>query len=163
MQLPELAGAVVAASAFVAAVAALWRWSKLGELLRGTRLFLADWFGEPARPGREALPSFPQRMANVEERTAALNHDLRGELTSRLTLLAYSVDRLHEHSLSTNERLAALDARVSDHRLRNDQQQQLLQQAVDRNALRLDEVAQRSHRVRQSDPPGFAVPPSTED
>lgn len=142
----ELAAGSAALGVFVLAVAATWRSMGLGSLLRGTRLFLLDWFGEPARPGVEARPSFPERMADVErrvatvdERTGQLNHEMRGELTSRLTMLAFTVDQLHVHSTGTTDRLQALDARVSDHRRRNDEQIRLLADAVARvEARQLD-------------------------
>lgn len=28
--------------------------------------FFDDWFGQPERPGREAVPGFPERLSNVE-------------------------------------------------------------------------------------------------
>lgn len=152
-----LAASSGAVLAFLAAVAAAWRSMGLGSLLRGTRLFLLDWFGEPARPGVDARPSFPERMAEVEanarrvdQRTSELNHEMRGELTSRLTLLAFTVDQLHQHTTATTDRLSALDTRVSDHRRRNDEQIELLRQAVERVELR-QLAAYLEH------------PPSTED
>lgn len=154
-------GAVVV---FLAAVVASWRLMGLGSLLKGTRLFLLDWFGEPPRPGVPARPSFPERMAEVEqqarrvdERTSQLNHEMRGELTSRLTMLAFTVDQLHVHTTGATDRLAQLDtrltdldARVSDHRRRNDEQVTLLREAVGRVEQRQLDVA-------------LALQPSTED
>lgn len=145
---------VLAAAAFITAGGVLWRVSHLAELIRGTRLFLLDWNGEPARPGAQARPSVLERIERVEGRTSSLNHDLRGELTSRLTLLAYSVDRLHEHTTSTADTLARLDERISDHRRRNEDQIALLREAVARNETALTDLQSRAQRVRGSDPQG---------
>lgn len=161
MNLTELAAAAAGLAAFVASVTALWRWSKLGELIRGTRLFLADWFGEPERPGRPGLPSFPTRMARVEERAACLAQKLGDDVATKLTALAYTVDRVHDQGATQAERLAQLDARVSDHRRRNEEQVALLREAVAHNAATLDEVRRRGAMRRAGDPPGVD-PLSTE-
>lgn len=162
MAVQELAAAVGAVAVFVGAVVSLWRWSKLGELVKGIRLFLADWFGEPERPGRPELPSFPARMARVEDRAACLAQKLGDDVTAKLTALAYTVDRVHDQGSTSAERLAQLDARVSDHRRRNDEQVALLREAVARNAAALDDVKRRGEQRRAGDPPGVD-PLSTED
>lgn len=133
---------LLSAAAVATALGVLWRFLHLSEILRGVRLFLLDWLGQPARPGAEAVPSFPERMAQVEQRTADLAHDFRGELTSRLTLLAYTVDRTHEQIATNTEHLTRLeahqetaDARITDHRRRNDEQIGLLREAVARLEL----------------------------
>lgn len=149
----QTAQTILAAAGLVTALGVLWRALHLGELTRGTRLFLLDWFGEPARDGREAVPSFPARIAAVERRTADLAHDFRGELSSRLTLLAYTVDRVHDATTSNAERLTLLDERVSDHRRRNDEQVRLLREAIARTEAQLTEVRRRGEQRRASDPP----------
>lgn len=151
---------LLSAAAVATAVGVLWRFLHLTEILRGTRLFLLDWLGQPARPGAEAVPSFPERMAQVEKRTADLSHDFRGELTSRLTLLAYTVDRTHEQLSATTEHLARLevhqelvDQRITDHRRRNDEQIALLREAVARVELAQAALPRRHTDDRPGDSP----------
>lgn len=126
-----LAGAG-ALTVFLGAVAAAWRTLSLGPLLKGTRLFLLDWFGEPARPGVDARPSFPERMATVESRTKALNHDLRDDLGGRLALLTEMVEASSHASKQVAEELKEVNGRVTEHRRRNDDQIRLLREAVAR-------------------------------
>jgi hypothetical protein len=145
----QAAQLIAAAAALVTALGVLWRWAHVGELLGGVftlaklaqlqRSFLVDWNGEPARPGVEARPSFPERMTSVEDkaelvdrRTAELNHELRGELVSRLVLLHDGQERLHDHNSEHAAALARLDARVTDHRRRNELQVEQLRVEVDR-------------------------------
>lgn len=145
----DLGAGLGAVAVFLAAVVASWRLMGLGSLLKGTRLFLLDWFGEPPRPGVPARPSFPDRMAEVEQQARRVDE--------RLTLLAFTVDQLHVHTTGATDRLAQLDsrltdldARVSDHRRRNDEQVTLLREAVGRVEQRQLDVA-------------LALQPSTED
>lgn len=147
--MPDAFQALLAAAAVVTALGVLWRWLHMGELLRGTRLFLLDWFGQPERPGAEAVPGFPERMSSVEKRTADLADDFRGELTTRLTQLAFTVDRTHDHLTTTANDVQRLDARVSDHRRRNDEQIQLLREAITRTEQQVHEIrdAQRKRRA----------------
>lgn len=130
---------VLAAAAFLTACGVLVRALHLDETLKGTRNFLVDWQGEPARPGVEARPSFPERMASVEQqaalvdrRTAELNHELRGELISRLVLLHEGQDKLHVTADRNADAIARLDDRVTDHRRRNEQQVENLRADLDR-------------------------------
>lgn len=147
-----LSQVLLSAAAAATAVGVLWRFLHLGEVLRGTRLFLVDWFGQPERPGAAAVPGFPERMATVESRTADLAHDFRGDLTSRLTLLAYTVDQLHIHSTDARDYMVRLDERVTDHRRRNEEAIRLLSEAVARQEERLEEVRKRGQQHRATDP-----------
>lgn len=104
-----LVGEVIAGVAGVlAALTFIWRWLGLAGLVAFLKRFSKDWEGEQARPGFAGRPSFPERMTaneqrdedmaerveKIERRTAALNHDLRGEMTSRLTLLGEQMEEL---------------------------------------------------------------------
>lgn len=148
---------LLTAAGVATALGVLWRFLHLGELITGTRLFLLDWLGQPERPGAPAVPGFPARMAKVEARTADLAHDFRGELTSRLTLLAYTVDATHERLGITQEHLTRLDTRVTDHRRRNDEQIQLLRSAVARTELQVQEL--RNAQLRRTDDHPPEAPP----
>lgn len=57
-----------AATAIIALVVAIGR--PIRRLWRRVDAFLSDWNGEPARPGRESIPSMPERMQSVETRLA---------------------------------------------------------------------------------------------
>lgn len=128
---------VLVVAAVVAALGVISRFLHLPELLKGTRLFLHDWLGEPARDGVEARLSFPARMAKVEQRTEALHHNLSVELNSRMDLVANSLDgiqgRADENKTSLDrleERLNGVDQRITDHRRRNDETIAALQTAI---------------------------------
>lgn len=159
-----LAQQLLAAAAVVTALGVLWRTSRpLRELVKGTRLFLVDWFGTPERPGVDAVAGFPERMARVERRTADLAHDFRGELTSRLTLLAFTVDKMHDQLHSNGDTVRLLSSRVDDHRRRNEAAVDALRAALAEQQARLDEIRNRSYRVRHTDPSQHDAGLSTED
>jgi hypothetical protein len=114
----------------------LSRFLHIGQTAKHLRLFLLDWLGEPERPGVEARPSFPERMAKVEK---TLQHDFATETTSRLMLIGETVDRAaimtteNSYALSRVDfRLNGLDQRISDHRRRNEEQIESLRAEVER-------------------------------
>lgn len=92
-----LAQQILLAAAVLGALAAIGKWLHLWDAINAlrnlaalstlTREFLADWRGEPARDGYEGRLSFPARMAQVEQRTASLNHDFRDDIGGRLALV----------------------------------------------------------------------------
>lgn len=153
----SISSAILAAAALVGALTALWKFLHLGELLRDTRRlaklaqlqesFLEDWNGAPARPGQDARPGSMQRIATVEKRTEDINHLFRGEVTSRLTLIAENVEQLkakgdmNGQALNRLEgRVDSVDKRISDHRRRNEEQIEHLRSEVER---RMHDAAQR--------------------
>lgn len=95
---------IIGAASVVAAFGILSKFFGIGEMWTGTRNFLKDWNGEPARPGFAGRPSFPERMTaqeqqaeKIEKRTADLNHDMRGEIASRLILLEDATKQLRRN------------------------------------------------------------------
>jgi hypothetical protein len=122
----------------------LSRFLHIGQTAKHLRLFLLDWLGEPERPGVEARPSFPERMAKVERRTETLQHDFATETTSRLMLIGETVDRAavitdenHNALSRVDFRLNGIDQRINDHRRRNDEQIESLRLEVERRVTLL--------------------------
>lgn len=146
-----LVGGVVGAAALTAALSALWRFFHLGEMRKGIADFLADWGGAPARPGVKAVPSFPERMAVVEERTFQLDrnggqsladavHDTRrdiGTVSEAVEDIRAKAEANADALAAIDRRVIGLDERVSDHRRRNDKQIELLREEI---RLRLDDA-----------------------
>lgn len=128
------------AAAAAGALGVLWRSLKpFRELLRRVRLFLIDWLGTPARPGVAAVPSFPERMGEVESATVAV--------AQALADLAGSVSQLHTAQEHAAEAFVQLDNRVTDHRNRNEKQAELLQAALQE---RLDRLQLQNDAYRAS-------------
>lgn len=137
---------VVVVATVTTALGVLVRQLKLAQLLTETRTFLRDWLGTPDRDGVSGVPSFPARMAAVEHGAEQLREQLRDTLDARLTALAFTVDATHQAAVSNAERMAVLDARVTDHRRRNDEQVGLLREAVaELRAAQLVEVEHHRH------------------
>ncbi|MDX3237193.1 hypothetical protein PV392_16245 [Streptomyces sp. ME03-5709C] len=68
-------GAVAAALAGIGALA--WRVVRWAVLLgRRTNQFIDDFYGEEARPGVPARPGLMERMSGMEERLAAVYHEV---------------------------------------------------------------------------------------
>lgn len=135
-----IGGGIVGAAVFVSALAVLYRSFRIGELRKGTRDFLRDWAGDPSRPGVDAVPSFPERMAAIEKRTMQLERNSGKSLADTVHNVARDVKHLDEgvNDLrnkakdsgdaiqSVDQRIGSLDERVSDHRRRNDLQAEQL-------------------------------------
>lgn len=92
---------VVGVAAVCTALTAIAHFTHAAEVLSGIRKiarlahlqesFFLDWNGEPGRDGVDARPSFPARMARVEQRIS--DHRERNEQT--ITALQQAVDELH--------------------------------------------------------------------
>ena len=69
----------------------------LRHTLADVREFLADWRGEPARPGRPASPGVPERLAGIEGRVGEVERELRTNGGSTLRdAVAANTARLRE-------------------------------------------------------------------
>lgn len=134
--------AALAAAAVIAGWVRSSKWAKSRATTHGhLQLFLLDWLGETPRPGFEGRPSFPERMGRVERRTEVLQHDFATEMVSRLTLIGDTVDEIKTQSSETTSAVARLDfrvngidARILDHKRRNEEQSDLLRQDLERRA-----------------------------
>lgn len=108
----EWVGLVAALFGLLAGIAAAWL--KLGAVVwDGIKLALAffrEWNGEPARPGHEAVPSVPEQLATLDQRTR----------------------RIELATTSNDDKLSRLDARVTDHRRRNELQISALRTEIER-------------------------------
>lgn len=113
---------ILAAAGVVAALGVLWRSTRgLRRLVRRVVLFLEDWNGEPARPGRAEVPSVPARLTALEQALQALP-----ELAELVRQLRVAVSDNAQRVDVASERLTHLDSRVLDHRRRNEEQVRLL-------------------------------------
>ncbi len=66
-----------AAVGIAGAAALLWRATRgLRRLGRRVDEFIDDWSGEAARPGVPARPGVMARLATIEQRAAAIEHEL---------------------------------------------------------------------------------------
>lgn len=98
-------GRIITLAAVCTALTVIAHFTHAGEVLAGIRKlsrlahlqesFLEDWNGEPARPGVVERPSFPARMARVEQRIT--DHRERNEQTIRA--LQEAVDSLAQDRL----------------------------------------------------------------
>jgi hypothetical protein len=75
------------------------------ERNRKTDLLLQDWSGSPARPGFNAVPSFPERMASIESHLAVIDHEMRFNSGSSIK------DAVHR----TDKAVAVLQTKFDEH------------------------------------------------
>lgn len=54
----------------------------LRRLARQNDEFREDWYGQPARPGRDRVPGVPERLSNIEHQQTS-NGDGLAHLTTR--------------------------------------------------------------------------------
>ncbi len=135
----QIAAWLSGALALGGSVVAAWKYLHIGQLLHSIRMFLEDWNGEEARPGRERIPSFPERMAGLEQRTKQLEgnggshlaDDIR-KTAADVVEVAQGVTELRHRAQSNRDAIDRLDQRISDHRRRNEQQVEHLKEEVDR-------------------------------
>lgn len=70
----QWAGALTIVAGALAALVKGGRW--VSSLWRKIDLFLDDWNGEPARPGREAVPGVLQRLVVLEQLAQHVAHEV---------------------------------------------------------------------------------------
>lgn len=138
------------------ALGVIYKALHIGEVLRDLRslarlsklqeTFLADWNGEPARPGADARPGLPDRIAKIEKQT----HEIKGRDAQLVVALEVLADSARDNGAKIDrldERVIGLDERVTDHRRRNDATAELLRVELERRAaelaVRLDEHNQQ--------------------
>lgn len=130
---PTATGILLWAAGVATAIGVLWRFLHVGELLTGTRNFLKDYNGEPARPGVEQRPGLPERLGKIEAHT----HELKGAFPAMVVAL----DEL-QRSLAENGN------RITEHRRRNEDQALLLRMELEQRAKTLeDKLAERNAAV----------------
>lgn len=137
-QAPTATAVLLWAAGVVTAVGVLWKFFHVGEILKGTRNFLKDYNGEPARPGAEARPGLPERLAKIEHHT----HETKAAFPAMVVAL----DELQRWATENGARIDAVNDRITEHRRRNEDQAILLRKALDeRNAAvdaRLDHLSE---------------------
>jgi hypothetical protein len=133
-------------AAGLGALAAIYRLLHIGEIGRGLLHFLRDYNGEPARPGQDARPGLPERIAKIERQT----HEIKG----RDAQLVVALDQVVEESRTVggkvdriDGRIGLLDGRVTDHRRRNDEQASLLREELERRANDLERRLEERNRA----------------
>lgn len=75
MTWPEIAGGLAGVAVTLGAIGTAmgWGWRKVGRPLAE---FLADWRGEPPRPGYPGRPGVPERLERLEVRVANVEAEL---------------------------------------------------------------------------------------
>lgn len=129
-EMPSPGATVLWLAGLLAAIASIYKLLHLGEMFRGTRNFLADYNGEPQRPGFEGRKGLPERITSIEQHM----NEVKGAMPS----LAQALSDLAETSTSNGEKIDKLDQRVTDHRRRNDEQATLLRTELERRARELE-------------------------
>lgn len=119
--------ATVVATVLLASLGALWRQRR--ELLRDLRVVVLDMKGEPARPGRDAVPPLGAQVREAVELAKATRDELHG-VVDQLAALSAATSR-------TRAQLADVDHR-------NAQQVELLR---DELHARLDQLADDALRA----------------
>lgn len=91
------AGAVAGAVLSIVALAVLVG-RPLRRLLQQNEQFREDWYGEPARPGRDAVPGVPARLKAIEKELKPNGGSSMRDAIGRV-----------------EQRLAAVETRLDDH------------------------------------------------
>lgn len=122
---------LVSMGSLLAVLAAVYRFSM--PHLRRMAHFYDDWFGSPARPGREEVMSFPDRMTQMEDWVRSVTESLACEnllneikqvskrmnrLSNRFEVLAHDVEELkadsQEFQRATLNRVEAIEEHVAE-------------------------------------------------
>ncbi|MFS0697817.1 hypothetical protein [Streptomyces nitrosporeus] len=75
----------LAAAAIVAALGLLWRLTRgVRQIVGRVDEFVDDWNGTPGRPGTPARPGVMARLAGIETRLGAVEHELHPNSGSSL-------------------------------------------------------------------------------
>lgn len=144
---PAATALLLWAAGVCTAIGVLWKFLHVGEILTGTRNFLKDYNGEPARPGVEPRPGLPERLASIERHT----HEVKGAMPAMVVALEELKKWATENGSKidkVDDRVTALDQRMTDHRRRNDQTAEVLRSDLERRASELAaKMEARDHTV----------------
>lgn len=99
-----LFGLIGALGVLAPALGVLWR--KLTGLTKTLDLFLADWQGEPPRPGVPARPGVMERLAQVEESTIQLRRNGGSHLADQIA-------QIRDDQVTKHERLERIEQAVA--------------------------------------------------
>lgn len=87
---------VIGALVTIATLGRLIGVQRIPGIFKRIGFFLDDWNGELARPGHDAVPSFPERMSEVEKSLSSL------------------VSRVTDHRKRNDEQIKVLQAAVEE-------------------------------------------------
>ena len=143
-------------AAFLLALGVIAKALHLPEIRKGTREFLRAFFGEPARPGFDAVPGIPEQLADNRDHLAKLQEDMHeikgrdGQLVVALEQIAASARATAEALSRVENRANIMDERINDHRRRNEETAKVLQRAVEQTATDLQrKLDQRNAELDQ--------------
>lgn len=89
-----IAGTIAGGLGLLGIVRRAVRW--MLRTIKRVQNFLDDWNGEPARPGVEARPGFPDRLAALEVEVAAVKRIVSNGLSGNIADIQARVSRLEE-------------------------------------------------------------------
>lgn len=89
-----IAGIIAGGLGLVGVIGRAGKW--MLRTIRRVQNFLDDWNGEPARPGVEARPGFPDRLAALEVEVAAVRKLVSNGLSSNVADIQARVTRVEE-------------------------------------------------------------------
>ncbi|GIH70355.1 hypothetical protein [Sphaerimonospora thailandensis] len=79
------------------ALTLVWKGLRFGmRIYRRIEKFLDDWQGEPARPGVEARPGFPERIAALEAESAEVKRIVSNGLSHTVADIQERMTRFEE-------------------------------------------------------------------
>jgi hypothetical protein len=142
---------IILVAAVVTALGVIARMLHLPEIRRGFRDFLQSWNGQPKRPGVEAVPGFPEQMADTKADLTKMKADVHtikgrdGALVVALEQIAASAAATAAALIRVENRANVTDERISEHRRRNEETARQLQKAVEQTAADLErKLAERN-------------------
>lgn len=123
-------------------------------ILTGLRDFLADWKGEPARPGVEARPGVPERMKTIEDEQRRQSGDLSAVRTQMeaVTSLHADIEKMR-HQIAEFQH--AVEASAEDRKSLRLQAEELRRETAD--------LARRVDALEQATWPERVIPPGPID
>lgn len=89
-----VAGVVAGGLGLLGVIGKAIRW--MLKTIKRVQNFLDDWNGEPARPGVEARPGFPDRLAALEVEVATIRRIVSNGLSSNVADIQARVTRVEE-------------------------------------------------------------------
>lgn len=90
-----VAGIIATGLGLLTVMGKVVRW--MFRTLKRIQRFLDDWQGEPARPGVEARPGFPKRIATLEGEVAGVRAIVSNGLSSTVDDIQRRLGRVEDH------------------------------------------------------------------
>jgi hypothetical protein len=107
MDWSQFSALIAVALFFGGSILALFKW--LYKFSKAWEIFMRDWLGEPAAPGRDPVPGVMERLNNID---GELKHNGGSTMKDAMKRIEQKLTRIDERLEEGNQRFNGVEARL---------------------------------------------------